>query len=82
MEDASCLITKTTEHAQPAHSDVQPWHAHVAAGIVPSDDIPMLEAEEATYQVVAQLQLVAPHQITACCTCALQRTASTSSPTE
>ena len=59
MEDATCLITKTTEHAQPPHSDVQPWHAHLVAGIVPPDDVPALEADEATYQVVAQLQLVA-----------------------
>ena len=59
MEDAACLVTKTTEHAQPAHSDVQPWHAHLVAGVVPPGDVPALEADEATYQVVAQLQLVA-----------------------
>ena len=58
IEDATCLITKTTEHAQPPHSDVQPWHAHMAAGIVPQSDVAALEADEATYQVVAQLQLV------------------------
>jgi hypothetical protein len=59
IEDATCLITKTTEHAQPPHSDVQPWHAHMVGGIIPADDVRALEVDEATYQIVAQLQLVA-----------------------